>query len=222
MADYIPVGDSEFGTWANTFLDYLTAAPASVGLVAADLTPFSDAITAYEGTMDSHVAAQNDARSKRQAKDDARIEAEAQARTLVRRVQAYPGTTDAMRLSMGLSVRDTVPSIASTAVLADTRPLAVIDTSQRLRHAIDYRDSATGRRAKPPGIKGCEIWVRIGAAPVTPPTDMQFVVLDTASPYITEYDLADAGKTAYYMLRWVNSRNEKGPWSETVEATIVG
>jgi hypothetical protein len=30
----------------------------------------------------------------------------------------------------------------------------------------------------------------------------------------------DAGKTAHYLLRWVNPTGEKGPWSETATATI--
>ena len=54
------------------------------------------------------------------------------------------------------------------------------------------------------------------------PKDLTFLALDTATPYLAEYASADAGKTAYYMLRWVSTRDEKGPWSETVEATIVG
>jgi hypothetical protein len=32
--------------------------------------------------------------------------------------------------------------------------------------------------------------------------------------------VADAGKTARYMLRWVATTGEKGPWSETASATI--
>jgi hypothetical protein len=31
---------------------------------------------------------------------------------------------------------------------------------------------------------------------------------------------ADAGKTAHYMLRWVRTTEEKGPWSETAGATV--
>jgi hypothetical protein len=223
MKDFIPVPDAELAEWAQALLDYVTTAPASVGLVAADLTPMADAKTAFDGAYDSHVAAQADARAKRQAKDDARVELVDQARALVRRIQAFPGTTDAVRQTLGITVRDAVPSIASAAVLADTRPWATVDTSQRLRHTIDFRDAGTkDRRAKPAGMKGCEIWVRIGTAPVDPPADMQFLALSTATPFIAEYNFADANKTAYYMLRWVNTRDEKGPWSETVEATIVG
>ena len=70
---------------------------------------------------------------------------------------------------------------------------------------------------------GCEIWVKVTAAGETPPAgadELSFVSLDTASPYIAEYDGSDGGKTAHYMLRWVKSSGDKGPWSETVSATI--
>lgn len=40
------------------------------------------------------------------------------------------------------------------------------------------------------------------------------------SQHIAEYDVANGEKTAHYMLRWVESGGEKGPWSETVSATI--
>ena len=30
----------------------------------------------------------------------------------------------------------------------------------------------------------------------------------------------DVGNTAHYMLRWVATTGEKGPWSETASATI--
>lgn len=36
----------------------------------------------------------------------------------------------------------------------------------------------------------------------------------------TDFDGADAGKTPHYMLRWVSTTGEKGPWSETASATV--
>ena len=40
-------------------------------------------------------------------------------------------------------------------------------------------------------------------------------------PSVTaEYRAADGGK-AVYMLRWVNTRGEKGPWSEVTTATVA-
>ena len=86
-------------------------------------------------------------------------------------------------------------------------------------------DEATPtRRAKPAGIMGCEIWVKVSATGEAAPSsadELSFISMDTASPYIVEYDGKDGGKTAHYMLRWVKSSGEKGPWSETISATIT-
>ena len=49
---------------------------------------------------------------------------------------------------------------------------------------------------------------------------LAFLAVDTRTPYVAAFDGADAGKTAHYMLRWVNSRGETGPWTETASATI--
>jgi hypothetical protein len=51
-------------------------------------------------------------------------------------------------------------------------------------------------------------------------TDEMLISMKTASPYIAEYDGSNGGKTAHYMLRWVAKNGDKGPWSETVSATI--
>lgn len=41
-------------------------------------------------------------------------------------------------------------------------------------------------------------------------------------PSVTaEYRAADGGKTAVYMLRWVSTRGEEGPWSEVTTATVA-
>jgi hypothetical protein len=40
------------------------------------------------------------------------------------------------------------------------------------------------------------------------------------TPYTADFDGADGAKQAHYMLRWVNTRGETGPWSETATATI--
>ena len=101
----------------------------------------------------------------------------------------------------------------------------MVDTSQRLRHEIRFADEASPTsRAKPAGIMGCEIWVKVSATGEAAPSsadELSFLSLDTASPYIAEYDGANGGKTAHYMLRWVKSGGEKGPWSETISATIT-
>ncbi len=115
----------------------------------------------------------------------------------------------------------TLPSTTNTASPVPTsRPVGSVDTSQRLQHTISFVDSNTPTsRAKPDGVRGCQIWIKIGS-PVADPSELTYVATDTKSPYIMQFDGADATKNAFYWLRWENTRGEVGPWSDAVMATI--
>ena len=52
------------------------------------------------------------------------------------------------------------------------------------------------------------------------PSELTFLAVDTRTPYMREYPGTEDGKQAHYMLRWVNTRGETGPWSGTATATI--
>ncbi len=51
---------------------------------------------------------------------------------------------------------------------------------------------------------------------------MSLQAVDRSTPYWMEFASDDAGKTAWWALRWVNTAGEHGPWSTTVSATIGG
>jgi hypothetical protein len=92
--------------------------------------------------------------------------------------------------------------------------------SQIMEHTLNVRDSESKSAGKPPHTIGFEIWRRIGGD--TEPTyeEMQFVELATRSPHTLEYPSTDRGKMVWYATRWVNTRGEKGPWSEIVSAIV--
>ncbi len=52
------------------------------------------------------------------------------------------------------------------------------------------------------------------------PTVLAPGAVDTRTAYVAQYDGADGGKTAHYLLRWVGTTGEKGPWGETASATF--
>jgi hypothetical protein len=218
--DYIPRGDAEFHNWQNNFVFYADANLAALGLVAGDLTPIIAAGSAWSSAFSDNAAAQAAAQAARQTKDDSRATLETLIRALVRRLQASPAVNDAERQSLGINVRDTTPT---TAGAPSSRPVVKVDSSQRLRHVIAFADAATPTRiAKPAGVMGAEIWVKIGPTPPVDPGECTFLALDSRTPYTADYAGADGGKIAHYMLRWVSTNGDKGPWSETVSATIVG
>lgn len=120
---------------------------------------------------------------------------------------------------MGIRVPDREPTPSP---VPETRPIGIVDTSQRLQHTISFVDETTPKsKAKPYGVYGCEIWFKIGDTPPADPSELNFAALDTASPYMLVFSGSDVGKTTHYMLRWVNTRGQAGPWSETVSAVIT-
>ncbi|MDT5121231.1 MAG: hypothetical protein QOC96_713 [Acidobacteriota bacterium] len=221
MADYIPRPDAEFNTWQDNLVSKLNANPADFNLTAADIAPLTTAQSAWTSAYSGHVAAQAAADAAQKTKQSARGDFESVLRSLVRRIQGDNATTDTHRAQLNISLRET-PRISTTGV-PDTRPVARIDNSQRQQQTVHFSDEATpNSRAKPADAMGVELWVKIGDPAPTDPSELKFLGLDTQSPYVAHFNGADAGKTAHYMLRWVNSKGEAGPWSQTVSATITG
>src|SRR5207302_8223959 len=128
----------------------------------------------------------------RQAKDDERDSLVALVRALVAQLQASPIVTDAQRQALGLTVRATTRTASPTPT---SHPVATVDTSKRLQHTIAFGDEATpGSRAKPDGVSGCEIWIKIGEPAPVDPSELKYLATDTRTPYLAEFDGADAGK----------------------------
>ena len=108
----------------------------------------------------------------------------------------------------------------------------------RLTHElrlVDEGSAALGRggrlrRGKPVGVAGAEVWVKLvdvgqpAGSPVFAslggPAALSLLTL-TSPTVRTEFRDQDGGKMAVYMLRWVNTRGEKGPWSGVTSATVA-
>ncbi len=219
MADYIPAADGDFDAWQVNFIAYATANAAALGLdPLVDIPPLAAAQGTWTTDYAANTAAQAAAEAARQAKDAARDGLAGVIRPLVLRMQASPDVDDTERAALGITVPDRIPTPSA---IPTTRPVVKVDTSQRLRHTIAFTDAATpSRTAKPAGVRGAQIWVKVGDPPPTGPAELSYLATDTRSPYTVQYPGSEGGKTAHYMLRWENTRGETGPWSETASATI--
>lgn len=219
MPDYIPESDAEFLAWSQNLCEYAAAHLADLGLVAADMTDVVAARAEWETARTDCQAKQIATNAAVELKGNTRQVYEAVLRALVRKLQASSAVSDDERRAMQITVRDGEPTPTGAAA---THPVAFVSTTERFRHEIRFADAATPtKRAKPAGVMGCEIWVKIGAAPAHA-SECQLLALDTASPYVVDYSAEEVGKCAYYMLRWISTSGAKGPWSETVAATITG
>jgi hypothetical protein len=210
MADYIPRTDADLDNWqANTLIPYISANKVALGVSDATVTALTGAQTTWNTAYAAHQLAQSTATSKRQDKDAARAALVALIRSTVGQMQANPAVTDTQRAAMQITVPDTTPTPAP---VPTTRPVGKIDTSERLRHTIEFRDEATPTsRAKPAGVSACELWLFVGTTAPTGPEAMHLQAVDRSTPYLMEFESSDAGKTAWWALRWVNTRGEHGP-----------
>ena len=154
-----------------------------------------------------------------QEKNDARAEYEPVLRTFIQGYLMHnPLVTDADRLKMELPIYDRKPTPAPA---PETYPKIDVDFSLRARHIIHVRDSKSKGSGRPPHVAGFEIWRRIGGDTEPVVTDMQLVEQAVHSPHTLEYAFTERGKKVWYIIRWVNTRGEKGPWSEIVSAIIA-
>lgn len=215
MADVFPRPDDDFNAVANTFSAWLATNFASIGVSAGENTAIQTAFADWNTKFPNHNEAQADAAMKAQQKDDSRAALEALMRAAARKV-----TAAADRIAAGLNEyadrRGRVPAPTS-------RPILMVDTSQRFQHLISFKDEATpNSKGKPDGVAHIEIWCAIGPTPPVSPTGCVFLATDTNTPYLNNIDPSHAGEMVHYIGRWVNSRGEKGPWSETASATVTG
>ena len=219
MADFIErAGDSELLAEATQFHATAGNAPAAFGLTPAQVAALEGAIAGFQTEYDQHVAAQATAKSKTLSKNEKRDVLEKILRELLRLVKAQSSLQES-----DLSALGKITTSSYTQLSNPTRPTGNVDTSQRLRHTINFSDEATpDQRRKPAGTIGCEIYAKYGGAPPTDEKECVFVTLDTATPYLNEFNGADAGKMVHYMMRWILKDGTRSAWSETISATVTG
>ena len=210
------LSDAELIAVAEQTIAAITGTPADYGLVAADVTELTTLTNTFDTDVTAQIAAQAAAKAATQTKEASRTPLENKLR-LVRDSAKTKGASDAEIAATAIPIGgEKVPPSA-------TVPAASVDTSERLRHTISWAEAATpDNKRKPRGVMGAEIYVKLDGPPPTDEKQCTFVTVDSATPYTAEYDGADAGKMAHYMIRWRMRDGSVGAWGETVSATITG
>lgn len=221
MSDYIPQNDAMFAIWQTNLIGVIEPNVVMWGILPADFTALTDKQSVWSYAYEKASSKQNRTMADVQAKDDARVLYEKAIRVFVAQwLASNTRVTDSDRESLGLTVRTGTHTPVPP---PSTLPIGNIDFSVNLQHSIHYFDQTTPQhRAKPAGVHGCEIWMKIdGQAPVKT-SELFYLATDTRSPHVLTFDGDQAGKMVYYRLRWVNRRGEPGPWSNIISSMVVG
>jgi hypothetical protein len=218
---YIPDRETELNAWLTNFLAVATNNATPLHLTTAQITALTALIAAYNTCFTDNVSYQAQARAAREAKDEAKRQLLADIRPMVRVIQANSTIPDSLREQLAI----TVPKTDKTPVPVPTSsPMPQVEQIEEFFHVLRVSDSATNKVAKPFGVDGSEIWMKIvpagDPAPISP-SDLAFAGFATHSKVTREFSAADVGKTAYYRLRYVNTKGQTGPWGNQVGATIA-
>lgn len=217
--DYIPQPDNLFADWSANFESGIDTEFAAYGLSNGQATAYTALDTAYQAAL---LLAQNPGTRTPvtiAAKDSAKAAAMANARVLAQIATNYPGTNNAGRALLGLTLR---PPGGTPIPAPATKPVLIVVGYNPLEHVLQIRDETTPTsRAKPPGTISAQVWVKIGPTPPASIDDCRMMGVYTKPFLNVSYDGADAGQIAYYITRWQTRKGLVGPTSDLRGATIT-
>jgi hypothetical protein len=219
--DFIPRSDPDFNLWQASLMTIVEPNITAWGITSDDFTALSEQQAIWTNAFAKASNKQNRTSADVQAKDDSRHEYEKDMRIFVAQwLSNNLKVSNADRERMGLTVKS---NTRTPAPVPDTRPVGTVDFSVRLQHTINFSDELSPRsKAKPDGVHGCEIWMKIDGEPPKDSSELVYQATNTSSPYTLIFEGANAGKVAFYWLRWINTRGERGPWGSTISAMVAG
>lgn len=217
-SDNIPRTTSGLNTFQQQYISKIESSPDTYGHGPQDVAELQAAQAVWSAAHAAYLKA-------KEAFEKAELELNGGEKGLVvvlrssiRKVNALPNVDNAMRTSLALSAH---AETRSSAGVPTTRPLGRIVDKGAHRHELQWVDNESPlSKAKPPGVDACEIFLKIGEEAPVDETTCARIARDTATPYTFEFNVADVGKTAHWLLRWVNRKDEHGPFGVVMSAKI--
>ncbi len=110
--------------------------------------------------------------------------------------------------------RQRIPAPKSTVV-------AKVTYKEALAQYFSFRNSITGKSAKPRSVVFVELRYWIGTVPPTSVADCANCVFINRANNRVLFTSSDEGKKAYYYARYVNHNGSYGPWCAMFSARII-
>jgi hypothetical protein len=217
-----PTKENELLAFSSNFANLITATPTTFGLVAAQATAyaalhlaFSDAyatIITPAGNSKSNIAIKNQAK-------EALLYAPGGAWQLVNIIQAFPGTTNAMRTDLGLRIPDTEMTPVPP---PEVQPLLYIVSQLGRVIKLKLRDRSNEEsRSKPPGVSGATVLYYVGDD--EPTSTSNYIFSSNTSRTVFDVEIPQtvaAGSRVWFTAFWFNAKMESGPIATPVTVRV--
>lgn len=213
-----PDSDPDLDDFQSHYTSKIASDPEVYGHTPDDVARLKAAQATWVHAYAQHKKAQIEAVEGSQQKNLARDSLSTELRASIRKVNALPTVNNALRAALDIPVHAEGRGAVSAPT---TRPLGRIVDKGGLRQELHWVDETTPHlRRKPDGVHGCQLWLKIGDTPPVDDSTCRLASTDTATPYLYEFEPEDAGKTAHWLLRWVSTRGEVGPFGAVLSWKI--
>jgi hypothetical protein len=208
-----PAKENELQAWSLNWSTLITAQPTSVGLSAAQATAYAALHATWSAAYALVITPAGNSKANVAAKNLAKenlLNGPGGAWELVDIVQAFPGTTDAMRVELGLRI----PDVSPTAIGVPQQPplLSILSTSGRTM-TIRLRDKDNpDRRGKPKGVQGATVLYYVGENAPADPALWLFLLNDSRTKFPGDIPpVVPAGSKVWVTAFWFNNRKQSSP-----------
>jgi hypothetical protein len=228
---FIPNGDYQFQTKAESFVRQLAQYPDRYHILPADVQAMADAVSAFAAARQANFNRHTRSSATTAEKDLARAAAVELIRLAAHRIRINPQISSMDKLRIGINERPkrlrrrgqprTAPQLYFVAGVAETYSSPGV-------HQIRFRDASEMiSSGKPADAVRLELFVDLVPAgepiPAYPGqrTGMTWYLRSyTRSPIRVEYPQSDMPARVVYWGRWANATGETGPFSRTLVAPI--
>jgi hypothetical protein len=221
MSEWLDAKDAGLVEFGDTFSTVAADDLAAAGLTAIQLANFNLKKDLFIQKLAEHNLARLNAKSKTEAKEFSKADFVSECRTLKGMIEANPAVLDSTRLALGLPVSDGEPSPAPVPTATAVPSLKSTTPGSQ---TIQWKNSETGKSAKPAGARGTQVFLAViahGAALPESVEAMQLVDVVSASKLTWAFSPEQLCKTAVWRTRYVTASGEVGPLSAPLTATIV-
>jgi hypothetical protein len=217
--DFLPRKDADFLQWTVNFSTALAKIAARIGFPDQAYQQLSTLKNIFSEKFNIAEAPETRTGPAIRDKTVARKNLAASLRQAIREYLTNNHLlTDTDRENLGLPVHK---SGRTPSPVADKAPDVEVDTSVIGRLIFFFFEKGGHHKKKKPAGQHCAelVWI-ISDVPPLRWDELIHSAIDTNSPFELTFENDMRGKTLYFAVRWENTRGEKGPWSEIMNAII--
>lgn len=217
--DYLPKREADLLAWLQNFSSLVATNYASYGCTEAMGESLATLVSVF---YDARALTQNGltrSPTNIRLKDEKKAAAVEYAREIVRIIQAFPGTTDAMREDLRINIRKTPERAPVLTFAPGVDVLAVKGLTVSLR----IHDDSVMKRARPAGAVSAAVFSFVGNTPAPDPRDWTFEGNTKKTKFdVTFPESVAGGSKVWFVAYWINNLDEPGPASDAVSTCVAG